>query len=105
MALKQQQRNGVLCAVRADGCARSGGTVFSVLSVLRCYKQDYLVDRANVSGLESSWESTVVGQSPAGKNVSTEAEDIVRSRYQKIGEHKADWEDLSVCCNELQSVN
>jgi hypothetical protein len=47
--------------------------------------------------VESNWESTVVGQSQAGKNVSTEAEDIVGSLYQTTGEHTANWEDLSVC--------
>jgi hypothetical protein len=41
--------------------------VFSVRFVPRCYKQD-------------NWSSVlVVGQSPAGKNVITEAEDIVGS--------------------------
>jgi hypothetical protein len=57
--------------------------VFSVLSVLIYYKQDYLLDRVSVSGVES----TVVVQSPARKNVSTEAEDIVGNRCQKTGEH------------------
>jgi hypothetical protein len=51
---------------------------------------------------ELRWgESTVVGHSPAGKNVNTEAEDTVNSRYQTAGEHTADWEDVSVCCSEL----
>jgi hypothetical protein len=39
------------------------------------------------SGVESSWEFTVVGQSSACKNVNTEAEDIVGNRYQTPGEH------------------
>jgi hypothetical protein len=57
-----------------DGCARNSdsnrGTVFSVRPVPRCYKQD-------------SWSNElVVGQSPAGKNVSTEAEGIVEIRHQ-----------------------
>jgi hypothetical protein len=47
------------------------GTVFSVLSMPKCYMQD-------------SWgNALVVTQSPANKNVSTEAEDIVEIRHQK----------------------
>jgi hypothetical protein len=46
------------------------GTIFSKRSVPRCYNQDSLS-----SGL-------VVRQSPAGKNVSTEAEDTVGIGYQ-----------------------
>jgi hypothetical protein len=35
-----------------------------------------------------------------------EAEDVVEIRHQATtGEDTADWEDLSVCCSELQSVN
>jgi hypothetical protein len=46
------------------------GNVFSVRSVPRCYKQD-------------NWSNElVVGQSPAGKNVSTKAEDIVQVCHQ-----------------------
>jgi hypothetical protein len=57
--------------------------VFAVRSVPRCYKQD-------------SWSSElVVRQSPAGKNVSTEGEDIVWIRYRAtIGEETADRGDL-----------
>jgi hypothetical protein len=45
------------------------GTMLSVLSVPRCYKQD-------------NWTNElVVRQSPAGKHVSTEAEDIVGARH------------------------
>jgi hypothetical protein len=53
--------------------------VFSVRSVPRCYKQD-------------SWSNElVVRQSPAGKNVSTEAEDIVGIHHQATtGEDTAD---------------
>jgi hypothetical protein len=59
------------------------GMVFSVLSMPKCYKQD-------------SWSNeSIVGQSPAGKNVSTEAEDIVGIRHQAAtGEDTADREDL-----------
>jgi hypothetical protein len=61
-ARKQQQRNDVFCAVRADVCARSNGirhaiakqllhykrgTVFSARSLQRCYEQ-------NSSGVSSS---------------------------------------------------
>jgi hypothetical protein len=55
--------------------------VFSARSVPRCYKQD-------------NWSNElVVGQSPAGKNVSTEAEDIVENPHQATtGEDTADWE-------------
>jgi hypothetical protein len=59
------------------------GTVFSVRSVPRRHKQD-------------NWSNElVVGQSPAGKNVSTEADDIVRIRHQATtGEDTSDWEDV-----------
>jgi hypothetical protein len=37
----------------------------------------------------------ILGQSPTGKNVSTEAEDIVGIRHQAMtGEYTADWEDI-----------
>jgi hypothetical protein len=54
-----------------------------VRSVPRCYKQD-------------NWSNElVVGQLPAGKNVSTEAEDIVKIRqHATTGENTADWKDL-----------
>jgi hypothetical protein len=57
--------------------------VFSVRAVLRCYQQD-------------SWSNElVVRQSPAGTNVSTEAEDIVETRHQTtISEDIANWEDF-----------
>jgi hypothetical protein len=46
------------------------GTVFSVRSVTRCYEKE-------------NWNNELVlGQSPPGKNTSTEAEDIVDIRYQ-----------------------
>jgi hypothetical protein len=59
------------------------GTVFYVRSVLSCYKQDI-------------WSNElVVGQSIAAKNVSTEAEDIVRIREEATtGEDIADLEEL-----------
>jgi hypothetical protein len=56
-APKQQERNGVFCLIRADGCARNNGirlaivkqqfhcnrgTVFYIRSVTKCYKQDQL---------------------------------------------------------------
>jgi hypothetical protein len=52
-------------------------------SVPRCYKQD-------------SWSNElIVGQSPAGKNVSTEADDIVEICHQATtGEDISDCEDL-----------
>jgi hypothetical protein len=57
-------------------------TIFSVRSV-PSYKQD-------------RWRNElVVGQSPAGKNVSTEAEDIVGIRHPATtGENVANWEDF-----------
>jgi hypothetical protein len=57
----------------------NGRTVFSVCFVPRCYKQD-------------NWSNEyVVGQSSAGKNLSTEAEDIVGIRRQATtGEDTAD---------------
>jgi uncharacterized UBP type Zn finger protein len=56
-------------------------TVFSVRSVPRCCKQDI-------------WSNEiVVGQSSADKNVSTEAEHIVKIRHQATtGEDTANWE-------------
>jgi hypothetical protein len=55
------------------------GKVISVWSVPTCYKQD-------------NWSNElVVGQSPAGKNVSLEAKDIVWiCRQAKTGEETAD---------------
>jgi hypothetical protein len=37
---KEQLSNNAFCAGRADSCALNIGTVFSVRSVPRCYKQD-----------------------------------------------------------------
>jgi hypothetical protein len=55
-------------------------TMFSVRSVPRCYKQD-------------NWSNElVVGEPPAGKNVNTEAEDIVGVRNQATTV-----EDTTVC--------
>jgi hypothetical protein len=53
--------------------------VFSVLSVPICYTRD-------------NWSNEcVMGQSPAGKNVRTEAEDVVGIRHQATtGEDAAD---------------
>jgi hypothetical protein len=54
-----------------------------VLSAPRRCKQDNLNNEL------------VVGQLPAGKNVSTEAENIVEIRHQATtGENTADWKDL-----------
>jgi hypothetical protein len=55
------------------------GTVFSVRCMPRCYKQD-------------NWSNELVlGQSPVGKNVSMEAEDIVGFHHQATtGEDTAD---------------
>jgi hypothetical protein len=63
------------------------GTVFSVQSVLRCYKQDSWVN---------SWcKELVVGQSPANKNVSMELENTVEIRHQATtSEDTANWEDV-----------
>jgi hypothetical protein len=45
-----------------------------------------------------------MGQSPAGKNVNTEAEDIVGIHHQAMtGEDTADWED-STCSSELHVI-
>jgi hypothetical protein len=62
-----------------------------------------LTDLSSVSEVELSWELTVVGQPPPGKNVSMEAQNIFGSHYQTTGKHTADWEDLSLCCCGLQS--
>jgi hypothetical protein len=58
-------------------------TVFFVQSMQRCYKQN-------------NWSNeSVAGQSPAGKNMSMEAEDIVGIRHQATtGEGTANREDL-----------
>jgi hypothetical protein len=47
-----------------------------VLSILRCYKQN------NQLGVDSWSNELVVRQAPAGKNLSTEGEDIVDIRQQ-----------------------
>jgi hypothetical protein len=53
--------------------------------------------RVSQSRVDSSSNELVVRQSPADKNVSTEAEDIVEIRHQATtGEDTAGWEDL-VC--------
>jgi hypothetical protein len=59
--------------------AATEGTVFSVWSVPRCYKQ-------------GSWSNeVVVGQLPATKNMSMEAEDVVVICHQVMtGEDTAD---------------
>jgi hypothetical protein len=56
-----------------------------------------------VSQLRVDRSSTelLVGHSPAGKNVSTEAENIVSIRHQETAEDKVGWEDpvcLIVIC-------
>jgi hypothetical protein len=57
-----------------------------------------------------AWESgkwsneLVVGQSPAGKKVSTEAEDIVGISRQATTDEDSKLRRISTCCNELQSV-
>jgi hypothetical protein len=57
--------------------------LFSVQSMQRCYKQD------------NSRVWLVIRQSPAGKNVSAKAEDIVGIRRQSTtGEDTTDWERL-----------
>jgi hypothetical protein len=57
--------------------------MFSVTSVPRYYKHDR---RCN---------ELVLGQSPGGENMSTEAEDIVGIRHEATtGEGIGDWEDL-----------
>jgi hypothetical protein len=45
-----------------------------------------------------------VGQSPAGKNVRTEAEDIVDIRHQATTGEDSTLRRLTRCCSELQSV-
>jgi hypothetical protein len=54
----------------------------------------------------SGAESTVLGQSLAGKNVSKEAEDVVESRYNPMAgeDSRLIVRRHSVCCSELQSV-
>jgi hypothetical protein len=42
-----------------------------------------------------------MGQSPAGKNMSMEAEDIAATHHQVMTEDTADWKG-SACCSELQ---
>jgi hypothetical protein len=70
-------------AVARQRPLNSRGMVFSVRYVPKCYKHD-------------SWSNElVVGQSPAGKNVRTEAVDIVEIRYQATtGEYPEDREAL-----------
>jgi hypothetical protein len=45
-----------------------------------------------------------VGQSPAGKNVNTEAEDIVGISYQATTGEDSRMGTFSKCCSELVSV-
>jgi hypothetical protein len=62
-AVARQLLNSDHIGIRTD--ANETGMVFSTRSTPRCYKQD-------------SWgNESVVRQLPAGKNMSTEAEDIV----------------------------
>jgi hypothetical protein len=70
-------------AVARQRHANNRTTVCSARSVPRYYKQD-------------NWsDELVVGQSPAYKNVSTEAENIVRIRHQAMtDEETTDLEDL-----------
>jgi hypothetical protein len=85
----------VFFAVRADSCTRNNGysnrvTVFSVRSVSRCFKQSILNNELDVR------------QSPAGKNVGTEEEDIVGIRHEApTGVNIANWEDF-MCAVWLQ---
>jgi hypothetical protein len=49
---------------------------------------------------------SVVGQSSASKNVSTEAKGIVVMHHQATNaEDTAEWEDFVMCCSELQCGN
>jgi hypothetical protein len=69
------------------------GKVFYVQSVLRCYKQDSLSNEL------------VVRQSPADKNVSTEAENIFGSvARQRLVTTQQTEKTSYTWCNELQSV-
>jgi hypothetical protein len=43
-----------------------------------------LTEFSSVSGVELSSESTVVGQSPAGKNMSTEAETLLEAVTRQV---------------------
>jgi hypothetical protein len=73
---RQRPRKKHVCTAKIRNSNR--GRVFLVRSVARCYKQ-------------YSWRNElVVGQPPAGKIVSTEAEDIVGIHQQSTtGEDKA----------------
>jgi hypothetical protein len=75
------------------------GTVFSVRSVPRYNKHSSVDEKSRRlmwDGRPPAWER-VVGQSLAGKNVSTEAEDTAEISHQQMtGEDTAEWEDL-VC--------
>jgi hypothetical protein len=67
---RQRPQNNWKTAITMQRSINSNrGTIFSVQSLPRCYKQDSL---CGVSGVES-----IVRQSQANKNESTEAEDIV----------------------------
>jgi hypothetical protein len=68
------------------------GKVFSMRSVNRCYKQD-------IWGNE-----LVVGQSSAGKNVHTEAENTVGPSPGNDWLRHSRLRRLSVCCSELMRV-
>jgi hypothetical protein len=68
------------------------GTMLSVLSMPTCYNQD------NCSN------ELIVEQSPARKDLGTEAEDIFGIRHQETIAEGSRLRRFSTCCSELQSV-
>jgi hypothetical protein len=82
--VESQQRNGVFCAVRGDGCARNNwirhstakqqlhcnrGPVFSARSMSKCYKQDQLAvepvsRRRRRKGESQIWDSKIWSRVP-----------------------------------------
>jgi hypothetical protein len=94
---KQQLYNNRYWATASGNSNRV--TAFSVRSVLRCYKQ-------------KTWsDELVVRQSPACKNVSTEAEDTIRINHlATAGKNVANWEDficavVTVICEVCRTVS
>jgi hypothetical protein len=90
LALKQQQRKGVFCTVCPDGCASNNGichattkqqshcnrgTVFSMRSMPKCYKQESLGHRRNV------YIKGYISRVPQGSFLSPTLYNMTRSKH------------------------
>jgi hypothetical protein len=82
------------------------GVFYAVRAEAAAVTRDSWDDSEKSMKLVSEWIMLAAGswgtgtvREPRGRGTSP-----VGSRYQKTGEDTADWEGLSVCCSELQSV-